>query len=71
VHTDIWQHGAAICSVKLLVLARLMSNPMVQSASRRMAVSLIPVISGRAGGAAGRERVKTNARQRETLQVER
>ena len=36
-----------------------------------MEVSLVPVISGRAGGAAGRERSKTNARQREMLQVQR
>jgi hypothetical protein len=44
---------------------------MVQSASPRMAVSLVPVIWGRAGGAVGRERAKTNARQRETLRVQR
>ena len=44
---------------------------MVQSASIRMAGSLVPVFSGRAGGAAGSERAKTNARQRETLQVQR
>jgi hypothetical protein len=43
---------------------------MVQSASPRMAVSLAPVISGRAGGATGRERAKTNARWRETLPVQ-
>ena len=47
----------------LLVLVRLTSKPMVQSASTRMAVSLVDVTSGRAGGAAGRERTKTNARQ--------
>jgi hypothetical protein len=71
VHTDVQQRGAAIRSISLLVLTQLISKPMVQSASPRMAVSLVPVISGRAGGAAGRERAKTNARQRETLRVQR
>jgi len=55
--------GSAIRSVRLLVLTRLISNPMAQSDSPRMVVSLVPVVSGRAGGAAGRERAKTNARQ--------
>ncbi len=71
VHTDIQQRGAAIRLASLFVLTRLISKPMVQSASPHMAVSLVPVISGRAGGAVGRERAKTNARQRETLQVQR
>jgi hypothetical protein len=54
--------GASNRSVRLLVLTRLISNPMAQSDSPRMAMSLVSVISGRAGGAAGRERTKTNAR---------
>ena len=52
-HTDIRQRGAVIRSVWLLVLTWLISNRMVQLASPRMALSLVPVISGRDGGAMG------------------